>query len=138
MKLRITALTIAAGLLLVGCGAQTSEIPESTGESGASTTPTTTPTETGIESAKEASDVTEIVEYILAQDPGSMTSEDIMDAAGRLRVLAGDHYAEATLGDIQSKLLGITLDGIDYELDQPVPDLQAQLVELTKQVRDLG
>lgn len=129
MRRRLVPAALVAVLAFAGC---------SGGAADAAPRPTSTPTAEVLTDAKQITSLTEGVEYVLAQDPATMTSNDIINAAQKLRKYAGEEYSNAKVGDLERELLKIALDGFDFDANEPAPQLQARLTELAKQVRELG
>lgn len=125
---------LAGSLALTGCSAPA----PAAAPAAAPPTPTSAPLPTIVASIAEAQTLPEAIDFVLAQQPGAMISNDILNSAKRLLTLAHVQYSDAALGNIPVQLLKIALESLDYKADEVAPELQSQLVEYAKQIRELG
>jgi hypothetical protein len=121
MRRLIAPAALIAVLALAGCSAPSDAEPAPAGE---------TVTAVAIE---DAATVDEAVDWVLSQDADSMSADDVADAASKLNELAAQQYSNAIYGDIKADMNTLTLDAVDGE-----DGVQDRLVELTKQIRELG
>ncbi|MBW1639245.1 hypothetical protein G3H63_09195 [Microbacterium resistens] len=129
MRRLVAPAALAAVLAFAGCSA-----PE---EPASSPSTAIEPVAAPIEEPGDAESVEEIVTYVLAQDHGTMTSNEILNSAQKLRTLAEEEYSASKLGTIPVELLAIATEAINETPTEPVPALQTQLAELAKQVQEL-
>jgi hypothetical protein len=122
-RLAAPVVVLAAVLALAGCS------------DGGSSEPTPTPTLTvgPAETLDDAATLDEVVDYVLAQDQGSMSSDEVADAASKLNGMAADLYSDAKYGELKADFNVLTINAVQH----PDEEWQPQLIELTKQVREL-
>ncbi|WP_295035389.1 hypothetical protein [uncultured Microbacterium sp.] len=124
MRRLIAPTAVLAVLALAGCS---SPAPEPTSTPAAVET-----TAAAVTDITAATTVDQAVTFVLANADG-MTAQQTADAATVLNKLATAQYSDAKYAPIKTKMNALTIDAVKGQ-----QGVQARLVELAKQIRELG
>lgn len=124
MRRPIAPAALVVVLALAGCSATAEPQPAET------STTVATVTVSNIEDAETAEQATD---WVLVQEPNSMTGDEVADAATKLNELAAEEHPGDDYASIKLDLNKLTLDAIGMQ----DAEFQVRLTDLAEQIRDL-
>lgn len=125
MRRLTTPVALVVVLALAGCSAPAEPQPTET--------PTTVATVT-VSNIEDAETAEQATDWVLVQEPNSMTGDEVADAATKLNELAAEEHLGDEYAPIKLELNKLTLDAIGMQ----DAEFQIRLSQLAEQIRDLG